>query len=60
MSDPEFITALRAGRPEHTPDVVGVLVQRTGDAVVITLDDGETLELSAGELHAALHMEEAA
>ena len=52
----QFLTmATRAGRPEHTPEAEPVVIDtdRPG-AVVLHLDDGETLEFDAGELRAAL------
>lgn len=65
MSDPVFLTVLRAGRPEHTPDVEGALLELRGDQAVVTLDDGETLSFDVVELRAALngvrlHVERAA
>jgi hypothetical protein len=38
-----LITALRAGRPEHTPEAEQVLVTVDGATVTLTLDDGEAL-----------------
>ena len=54
MTDPVFLTVQRAGRPEHTPEVEGVLIQCTGDDVAVTLDDGETITFQRDELLAAL------
>jgi hypothetical protein len=48
-----LITALRAGRPEHTPEAEMVLVAVDGATVTLTLDDGETLVFDAAELAAA-------
>lgn len=48
------VTALRAGRPEHTPESEAVLVALTGTTVTLTLDDGETLAFDVVELRAAL------
>jgi hypothetical protein len=48
-----LITALRAGRPEHTPEAEMVLVTVDGATVTLTLDDGETLAFDAAELAAA-------
>lgn len=51
----QLIYGLRAGRAEHTPEVEAVLVTLHGhDRVTLTLDDGETLDLDAQELRAAL------
>ena len=52
--DPVLVMALRAGRPEHTPEAEPVLVSRDGESVVLELDDGERLELDALELRAAI------
>ena len=52
--DPVLVMALRAGRPEHTPEAEPVLVSRDGESVVLELDDGERLELDAAELRAAI------
>ena len=49
-----LITALRAGRPEHTPEAEPVLVSVDGHRATLTLDDGETLDFDAGELLGAL------
>lgn len=49
-----FITALRAGRPEHTPEAEGVLVASDGSACTLTLDDGETLTFDVAELLSAV------
>jgi hypothetical protein len=49
-----LIMATRAGRPEHTPEAEPVLVELAGDTVVLTLDDGDRLELDASELRAAI------
>lgn len=50
-----LITCLRAGRPEHTPEAEPVLVSQHGNVVTLTLDDGETLTFTLGELLASLH-----
>ena len=49
-----LITALRAGRPEHTPEAEPVLMAVHGSTVTLTLDDGETLSFDLGELLDAL------
>lgn len=54
MSEPILITCDRAGRREHSPEAEPVLVAVDGDAVTLTLDDGEMLEFDASELRAAL------
>ena len=48
--EPKFVTALRAGRVEHTPEAEGVLLSITEDTLTITLDDGETLSFSREEV----------
>jgi hypothetical protein len=54
-----LIMALRAGRPEHSPEAEPVIVDTDFEgAVVIELDDGERLEFAASEIRSAL--EEAA
>ena len=53
-SDPTLICALRAGRPEHTPESEPVLIETVGAAVVFALDDGERLEFDRVELLSAL------
>lgn len=47
------LMALRAGRPEHTPESEPVLVEATDDEVTLILDDGERLTLDRRELIAA-------
>lgn len=49
--------ALRAGRPEHTPEAEPVLIETVGEAVVFVLDDGERLEFDRVELLSALGAE---
>lgn len=55
-SDPSLICALRAGRPEHTPEAEPVLIETVGDAIRLTLDDAEILEFDRVELLSALAM----
>lgn len=47
------LAALYAGRPEHTPTVVDVLLEQRGDMIALVCD-GATLEFDAAELRAAL------
>jgi len=54
MTDPTLICALRAGRPEHSPESEPVLIETVGEAVVFVLDDGERLEFDRVELRSAL------
>jgi len=54
MSEPTFLTVLRAGRPGHTPEAEGVLVALHGDEAVFTLDDGDELTFDRVELLSAL------
>lgn len=49
-----LLTALRAARPEHTPEAESVLVTVDGATTTLTLDDGETLAFDAAELRAAI------
>lgn len=48
------LSALRAGRPEHTPEAEPVLVEVRDGTATLTLDDGETVAFDARELRAAL------
>lgn len=52
--EPTPIWALRAGRPEHTPEAELVLVDTAGDTATLTLDDGERISFNVTELRAAL------
>lgn len=54
MSDQQLITALRAGRAEHTPEAEPVLVEVDETTATLTLDDGETLRFDVVELRTAL------
>lgn len=49
-----FLTILRAGRPEHTPEAEGVVIVRDGVNVHLELDDGEVLTFDRVELLNAL------
>lgn len=49
-----FLTIEYAGRPEHTPDVQGVLVRVDAENVTMTLEDGERLIFDATELRAVV------
>lgn len=49
-----FLTILRAGRPEHTPEAEGVLIVREGASVRVELDDGDVLTFDRAELLHAL------
>ncbi len=50
-----LLMALRAGRPEHTPEAEPVVVDTDAEgAVVLELDTGETVEFDRAELLAAL------
>ena len=48
--EPKFVTALRSGKAEHTPEAEGVLLTGDEDTLTLTLDDGETLTLPRGEV----------
>ena len=49
-----LIMGMRRCLLEHAGDSEGVLVSLDGDSVILTLDDGEMLELDRVELMAAL------
>lgn len=51
---PTLLMALRAGRPEHTPEAEPVLVSVRGESVVLELDDGERIEVDHAELIASI------
>lgn len=51
---PTLLMALRAGRPEHSPEAEPVLAYVQGATVRLELDDGEILEFDAAELRAAI------
>jgi hypothetical protein len=55
-----FLTILRAGRPEHTPEAEGVLVVCDGSSVHLELDDGDVLTFDRVELLRALTVKPAA
>jgi len=46
--------AERAGRAEHTPEAEPVVLVTSGDAVTLTLDDGEQLVFDRTELARAV------
>jgi len=52
--DDSLIMGLRRGLPEHSGDAEGILVSLAGAKVILTLEDGEMLELDRVELMAAL------
>jgi hypothetical protein len=52
--DDSLIMGLRRGLPEHSGDAEGILVSIAGAKVILTLEDGEMLELDRVELMAAL------
>ena len=52
--DDSLIMGLRRGLPEHSGDAEGILVSIAGAKVILTLEDGEMLELDRVELLAAL------
>jgi hypothetical protein len=49
-----LLMATRRGRPEHSGDAEPVMVDRHGDTVILTLDDGEQLVFDALELSSAV------
>lgn len=50
----EFLTVEHAGRPEHTPDVEGVVLRIETEHITLMLEDGERLVFDATELRSAL------
>jgi len=52
--DDSLIMGLRRGLPQHSGDAEGILVSLAGAKVILTLEDGEMLELDRVELMAAL------
>jgi hypothetical protein len=52
--DDSLIMGLRRGLPEHSGDAEGILVSLAGAKVMLTLEDGEMIELDRVELMAAL------
>ena len=52
--DDSLIMGLRRGLPEHSGDAEGILVSLAGAKVILTLEDGEMIELDRVELMAAL------
>lgn len=52
--DDNLIMGLRRGLPQHSGDAEGILVSLAGAKVILTLEDGEMLELDRVELMAAL------
>ena len=52
--DDSLIMGLRRGLAQHSGDAEGILVSLAGAKVILTLEDGEMLELDRVELMAAL------
>lgn len=52
--DVTLLMATRRGLPEHSGDAEPVMVDRHGDSVILTLDDGEQLVFDALELSSAV------
>jgi hypothetical protein len=50
----QFLTALRAGRPQHTPEAEGVIVLTQGTNVILVMDDDERITFDREELIHAL------
>lgn len=50
----QFLTALRAGRPEHTPEPEGVVLVPFGESVVFEVGDDERITFDLRELLTAL------
>lgn len=49
-----LLMATRRGLPEHSGDAEPVMVDRHGDSIILTLDDGEQLVFDALELSSAV------
>lgn len=49
-----LLMAVRRGLPEHSGDAEPVMVDRHGDSIILTLDDGEQLVFDALELSSAV------
>lgn len=54
MSHPVLLMADRRNLPHHAPEAEPVLVEHDGQAVVLTLEDGQTITLDERELRASL------
>ena len=52
--DVTLLMAVRRGLPEHSGDAEPVMVDRHGDSIILTLDDGEQLVFDALELSSAV------
>lgn len=52
--DSTLLMATRRGLPEHSGDAEPVMVDRHGDSIILTLDDGEQLVFDALELSSAV------
>ena len=49
-----LLMATRRGLPEHSGDAEPVMVDRSGNSIILTLDDGEQLVFDALELSTAV------
>lgn len=54
MSEPVPLTILRAVRAEHNLEAELATVERAGDRVILTLDDGSEINADHAELLSAL------
>lgn len=52
--DVTLLMATRRGLPEHSGEAEPVMVDRHGDSIILTLDDGEQLIFDALELSSAV------
>lgn len=52
--DGTLLMATRRGLPEHSGDAEPVMIDRHGDSIILTLDDGEQLVFDALELSSAV------
>ena len=54
MPEPLPLTIVRAVRADHTPETELATIERAGDRVILTLDDGQEINANAAELLAAV------
>ena len=54
QDDSALLMATRRGLPEHSGEAEPVMVDRHGDSIILTLDDGEQLVFDALELSSAV------
>ena len=54
QDDSALLMATRRGLPEHSGEAEPVMVDRYGESIILTLDDGEQLVFDALELSSAV------